>query len=96
MVGFTLDEDPSIQLAAWTTTPWTLPSNLCIAVHPDLQYVTVRDRASQKKYILMEEVSRNILVCFSLYLNPLVTAFFDRNKEVLRIFLKFAFVMFHR
>uniref|UniRef100_A0A915BL74 Isoleucine--tRNA ligase, cytoplasmic n=2 Tax=Parascaris univalens TaxID=6257 RepID=A0A915BL74_PARUN len=55
VIGFTLDEDPSIQLAAWTTTPWTLPSNLCITVHPDLQYVTVRDRASQKKYILMEE-----------------------------------------
>ncbi len=25
----------------WTTTPWTLPSNLAMAVHPDLEYVVV-------------------------------------------------------
>ncbi|VDK77386.1 unnamed protein product [Onchocerca ochengi] len=55
VVGFTLDDDSSIQLAAWTTTPWTLPSNLCIAVHPDLIYVTVRDKKTEKKYILMEQ-----------------------------------------
>lgn len=57
VVGFTLDDDSSIQLAAWTTTPWTLPSNLCIAVHPDLIYVTVLDKKTEKKYILMEEVA---------------------------------------
>ena len=26
----------------WTTTPWTLPSNLAIAVHPDVEYAHVR------------------------------------------------------
>ncbi len=26
----------------WTTTPWTLPANVAIAVHPDLEYVGVR------------------------------------------------------
>ncbi|MCP9261114.1 Isoleucine--tRNA ligase, cytoplasmic [Dirofilaria immitis] len=55
VVGFTLDDDSSIQLAAWTTTPWTLPSNLCIAVHPDLIYIIIRDKKTEKKYILMEE-----------------------------------------
>ena len=25
----------------WTTTPWTLPSNLAVAVHPDVEYVLV-------------------------------------------------------
>ncbi|MCI1787775.1 MAG: isoleucine--tRNA ligase [Actinomyces sp.] len=28
----------------WTTTPWTLPSNLAITVGPDIDYVTVRPR----------------------------------------------------
>ena len=56
VIGFTLDEDPSVQMTAWTTTPWTLPSNLALAVHPDLDYVLVRDVSTQKKYILMEEV----------------------------------------
>ena len=30
-----------ISLVIWTTTPWTLPANLAIAVHPDLEYVGV-------------------------------------------------------
>jgi isoleucyl-tRNA synthetase len=29
-------------LLVWTTTPWTLPSNTAIAVHPDVQYVIAR------------------------------------------------------
>ena len=30
-----------VSLVIWTTTPWTLPANLAIAVHPDLEYVGV-------------------------------------------------------
>ena len=33
--------DKPISLVIWTTTPWTLPANLAIAVHPDLEYVLV-------------------------------------------------------
>lgn len=36
-------EDGSGHLAIWTTTPWTLPSNLAVCVHPELEYVKVRD-----------------------------------------------------
>lgn len=32
-------------LLAWTTTPWTLPSNLGLAVGPDIDYVKVKDGA---------------------------------------------------
>ncbi|MFC4123559.1 isoleucine--tRNA ligase [Nocardia rhizosphaerae] len=35
----------------WTTTPWTLPSNLAIAVHPDVRYVQVQ-AADGKRYVL--------------------------------------------
>ncbi|MGG1574480.1 isoleucine--tRNA ligase [Fictibacillus sp. NRS-1165] len=34
-----LDQDVSIVI--WTTTPWTIPANLGISVHPDLDYVVV-------------------------------------------------------
>lgn len=39
---------------AWTTTPWTLPSNLALAVHPDLDYVHVEDLSSKEELILAE------------------------------------------
>jgi isoleucyl-tRNA synthetase len=41
-------------ILAWTTTPWTLPSNLAVAVGPDLTYVTV-ETADGERYILAEE-----------------------------------------
>ncbi|CAN8186086.1 unnamed protein product [Coccothraustes coccothraustes] len=53
-VSFPLEEDPSVSLVAWTTTPWTLPSNLALCVNPELQYVKLKDKATGKIYILME------------------------------------------
>jgi isoleucyl-tRNA synthetase len=36
----------------WTTTPWTLPSNMAAAVHPDVDYVVVK--AERERYLLAE------------------------------------------
>lgn len=54
IVSFPLEEDPNVCLIAWTTTPWTLPSNLALCVHPDLDYVKVQEKSTEKIYILME------------------------------------------
>ncbi len=32
---------PPASLVIWTTTPWTLPANLAVAVHPDEEYVAL-------------------------------------------------------
>lgn len=54
-VTLPLKADPSTAFLAWTTTPWTLPSNLALAVGPDIDYVTVEDDAHPgKKFILAE------------------------------------------
>ena len=39
VVKFRLADDRSASLLAWTTTPWTLPSNVALAVNPGLDYV---------------------------------------------------------
>ncbi len=54
-VAFTLEKDPDTEILAWTTTPWTLISNLALMVHPDIQYVKILDTKSHKKYILSQE-----------------------------------------
>ncbi|VDM52194.1 unnamed protein product [Angiostrongylus costaricensis] len=41
-IGFRLDQNRNRMMVAWTTTPWTLPSNLALCVHPDLDYVVVK------------------------------------------------------
>jgi isoleucyl-tRNA synthetase len=42
-VLFRTKEDANTYFAAWTTTPWTLPSNLSLCVHPEIEYVKVKD-----------------------------------------------------
>jgi isoleucyl-tRNA synthetase len=34
--------DGPLHVVIWTTTPWTIPANLAIALHPDLDYVAVQ------------------------------------------------------
>jgi len=40
-VKFPLRDEPGVYFLAWTTTPWTLPGNTALAVHPDVEYVMV-------------------------------------------------------
>jgi isoleucyl-tRNA synthetase len=49
-----VDDGPlgGVKLLVWTTTPWTLPSNLAAAVHPDVDYVVVEHQDS--RYLLAE------------------------------------------
>ncbi|HEX6971861.1 MAG TPA: isoleucine--tRNA ligase, partial [Limnochordia bacterium] len=43
----------------WTTTPWTLPANVALAVHPDVAYVRVR--AGDEELILAKELAERVL-----------------------------------
>ena len=42
-----------VRALVWTTTPWTLPSNLAVAVHPNLTYVTVA--VAGERYLIAED-----------------------------------------
>ena len=53
-VAFPLVDDPKTSLLAWTTTPWTLPSNLALCVHPDYNYIKIYDEERGQNYILLE------------------------------------------
>lgn len=55
-VAFPLADDPSTSLLAWTTTPYTLPSNLALCVHPDFTYIKIHDVERNHNYILLESL----------------------------------------
>lgn len=45
--------DKELNILAWTTTPWTLPSNLALAVGPEIEYsIVVREQDNEKAYLL--------------------------------------------
>ncbi len=49
-------KDQERYLAAWTTTPWTLPSNLAVCVGDEIDYVLVRDESTAKNIYFAEEL----------------------------------------
>ena len=51
-VLFELEDEPGTYFLAWTTTPWTLPGNVALAMGPDIQYVKVQN--GDRKIILAE------------------------------------------
>ncbi|CBQ72357.1 probable ILS1-isoleucyl-tRNA synthetase [Sporisorium reilianum SRZ2] len=55
-VSFPLVEDPKTAFLAWTTTPWTLPSNLGLCVHPDFNYIKIHDDERDMNFIIHEDL----------------------------------------
>jgi isoleucyl-tRNA synthetase len=49
---FGLPTDKPLSIVIWTTTPWTIPANLAIAVHPEIEY-TVADLGAE--YIVVSK-----------------------------------------
>jgi isoleucyl-tRNA synthetase len=55
MVSFPIAGDAdNAALVAWTTTPWTLPSNLALCVNANLTYAKVKDKSTAAVYIVAE------------------------------------------
>lgn len=47
--------DEDAYMAAWTTTPWTLPSNLGLIVNADIEYVLVHEKTKDVKFYIARE-----------------------------------------
>lgn len=56
-VKFELADEPGTFVLAWTTTPWTLPGNVALAVNPDIEYVIAESNSSLKRGITDGELS---------------------------------------
>ena len=70
-VRLPLVDEPNTYLLVWTTTPWTLPGNVAVAAHPDVEYVMVRVEGEAKERLILAKE-----------LIPLV--FGDKKVEVLK------------
>lgn len=50
--------DYPLYVVIWTTTPWTLPANLALAVHPDFDYVGVQHKGGV--LVMVKEAIKNL------------------------------------
>src|SRR2546423_8745705 len=86
-VKFPLSSDPAlidpalagrkVSALIWTTTPWTLPANLGIAVHPKFDYVAIE--SGSEVYLVAAELLANVAAKCNLA-EPKVLARFSGSK----------------
>ena len=81
-------------LVIWTTTPWTLPANLAIAVHPDLEYAVME--ANGDRLVVAAELAEGLLSHWGLHGQEIIRVpgrrlegavgrhpWIDRNSQVI-------------
>lgn len=59
-VKFELVDEPGTYVLAWTTTPWTLPGNVALAINPDFEYLKIKSTTNDQQpttenYIVAKE-----------------------------------------
>ncbi len=59
VLGDKSNSERKSNVVIWTTTPWTLPANLALAVHPRVRYVEVI--CSEKSYWVAEELADSFI-----------------------------------
>jgi isoleucyl-tRNA synthetase len=62
-IKFPVADEENTFIVIWTTTPWTIPANIAVAVHPSFEYVRVRVSKNDKEEILImaKELLKNVL-----------------------------------
>ena len=48
-------QDSNEYILIWTTTPWTLPANLAVAVGAEISYLKIKDKESSETWIVAEK-----------------------------------------
>ncbi len=60
-VKFAVKGEENKYILAWTTTPWTLPSNVALCMHPEYDYVEVQMDENGEKYVLAQGLLQSVL-----------------------------------
>lgn len=73
----------NVYVVIWTTTPWTIPANLAVAVHPDESYAAVE--VGTDAYILVERLVAVNMDAFGIRDYRIVATFDGRLLEGLKL-----------
>ena len=70
-----LDSIAAACLPIWTTTPWTLPANQAVALHPDLDYVLVHPQDSSVDFIVAKDLLPQVFERYKLQQDKIIAEF---------------------
>jgi len=59
-IKFELTDSPNTFILAWTTTPWTLPTNFALAVNKQIDYIKVSIPNTEEQYIVARDLAQSV------------------------------------
>ncbi|CAL4042271.1 Isoleucine--tRNA ligase [Buchnera aphidicola (Phyllaphis fagi)] len=73
---------PNIYILVWTTTPWTIPANRAIAVHPEFKYQLIQ---FQKHYVIIaKKLVQKIMDQLNIKTWIVINTIFGKNLEFIK------------
>lgn len=66
----------NLSIPIWTTTPWTLPANEAVCLHPELKYVLVKCNDLNENFIILEDLLTKVMQRYS-----------ETNYQVIKTYL---------
>lgn len=85
-MGTSLTVDAKVYVIIWTTTPWTLPANQAVSVHPDFDYVLLK--TPRGLLIVADELKQSCLQRYELNGEVLATC---KGKQLEHLVLQHPF-----
>ena len=82
-IGLDAAELKSPSVVIWTTTPWTLPANEAVSLHPELNYVLVQ--AGDEQLVLVDELLDSALQRYGLEKQQVLAEFSGSALELLQL-----------
>ena len=75
---FAIKGQENTYMLAWTTTPWTLPGNMLLAVNPEVTYLLLGNQATGEKFYIAESENDSILKDYKI---KLAQAVYEGEEE---------------
>lgn len=85
---FATDDHKIASLLIWTTTPWTLPANQAVALHPDLEYALIDD--GEERLIIAKALVEEAMQRYGLSDYQVVSSV--KGKELEHVLLRHPFI----
>jgi len=81
----------NVIIPIWTTTPWSLPANEAVAIHPNIKYVLVNCITLQEKLLIAENLLQNIMSRYGENNYSIINTYL--GKELINIKLQHPFII---
>ena len=78
---FGLENIKNTSIPIWTTTPWTLPANEAVCLHPEFEYALIKSINSNEFFVVIKELLESVVVRYGISEHEIIESFLGKQLE---------------